>query len=67
VVQRRHDDHLKELNLNAEQSRVVPDCHRQWETDPPGTLNLTHRFRWFLREGGADAEVGGADGTDGSE
>ena len=22
-------------------------CHRQWETDPPGTLNLTHRIRWF--------------------
>ena len=37
-------------------------CHRQWETDPSGTLNLTHRFRWFLREGGADAEAGGADG-----
>jgi hypothetical protein len=38
------------------------NCHRQWETDPSGTLNLTHRIRWFLREGGADAEGGGADG-----
>ena len=43
------------------------DCHRQWETDPPGTLNLTHRIRWFLREGGADAEGGGADGIGGFE
>jgi adenine-specific DNA-methyltransferase len=42
-------------------------CHRQWETDPPGTLNLTHRFRWFLHEGGADAEGGGADGIGGFE
>ena len=42
-------------------------CHRQWETDPPGTLNLTHRIRWFLREGGADAEGGGADGISGIE
>ena len=42
-------------------------CHRQWETDPPGTLNLTHRVRWFLREGGADAEGGGADGISGFE
>ena len=42
-------------------------CHRQWETDPPGTLNLTHRIRWFLREGGADAEGGGADGIGGFE
>ncbi len=40
----------------------MKECHRQWETDPSGTLNLTHRFRWFLREGGADAEAGGADG-----
>jgi ubiquinone/menaquinone biosynthesis C-methylase UbiE len=29
-------------------------CHRQWETDPSGTLNLIHRFKWFLREGGAE-------------
>ena len=42
-------------------------CRRQWETDPPGTLNLTHRVRWFLREGGADAEGGGADGISGFE
>ena len=42
-------------------------CHRQWETDPPGTLNLTHRIRWSLREGGADAEGGGADGIGGIE
>src|SRR5215208_7224102 len=28
-------------------------------------MNLTHRFRWFLRQGGADAEVGGADGIGG--
>ena len=42
-------------------------CHRQWETDPLGTLNLTHRVRWFLREGGADAEGGGADGIGGFE
>jgi len=41
--------------------------HRQWETDPSGTLNLTHRIRWFLREGGADAEGGGADGISGFE
>jgi hypothetical protein len=45
----------------------TPACHRQWETDPPGTLNLTHRFRWFLHEGGADAEGGGADGIGGFE
>jgi hypothetical protein len=42
-------------------------CHRQWETDPPGTVNLTHRIRWFLPEGGADAEGGGADGIGGFE
>jgi hypothetical protein len=30
-------------------------------------LNLTHRIRWFLREGGADAEGGGADGIGGIE
>ena len=46
---------------------VFLECHRQWETDPPGTLNLTHRVRWFLREGGADAESGGADGISGFE
>jgi len=46
---------------------VQHGCHRQWETDPPGTLNLTHRFRWFLHEGGADAEGGGADGIGGFE
>jgi RNA-directed DNA polymerase len=43
------------------------NCHRQWEIDPSGTLNLTHRIRWFLREGGADAEGGGADGISGFE
>ena len=60
--------------LAAERARLdmakmmwVRRCHRQWETDPPGTLNLTHRVRWFLREGGADAEGGGADGTSGFE
>jgi hypothetical protein len=47
--------------------QVEAQCHRQWETDPPGTLNLTHRFRWFLHEGGADAEGGGADGIGGFE
>ena len=42
-------------------------CHRQWETDPGGNMNLTHRIRWFLLLGGADAEGGGTDGTDDSE
>jgi hypothetical protein len=39
-------------------------CHRRCEIDPAGNLNLTRRMRWFLREGGADAEGGGADGVD---
>ena len=30
-------------------------------------MNLTHRIRWFLREGGADAEGGGTDGIGGFE
>ena len=46
---------------------LMKAADRQWETDPPGTLNLTHRIRWFLREGGADAEGGGADGIGGFE
>ena len=33
----------------------------------PAPSNLTHRIRWFLREGGADAEGGGADGIGGFE
>ena len=37
-------------------------CHRQCKTDPVATLNLTHRVRWLLRCGGADAEGGGTDG-----
>ena len=45
----------------------VEHCHRQWETDPGGNMNLTHRIRWFLLLGGADAEGGGTDGTDDSE
>ncbi len=53
------------LMPNAHEGYV--SCHRQWETDPPGTLNLTHRVRWFLREGGADTEGGGADGISGFE
>ena len=53
---------------NVRPLTVAPwPCHRQWETDPPGTLNLTHRIRWFLHEGGADAEGGGADGIGGFE
>src|ERR1700732_170139 len=54
-------------DASQHRSRLLHACHRQWETDPPGTLNLTHRFRWFLREGGADAEGGGADGIGGFE
>ncbi len=37
-------------------------CHRQCKTDPGGNMNLTHRIRWFLLSGGADAEGGGTDG-----
>ena len=54
-------------NGKAIATRDPNECHRQWETDPLGTLNLTHRIRWFLREGGADAEGGGADGIGGFE
>ena len=43
--------------------RFQESCHRQCEIDPIGNLNLTHRMRWFLREGGADVEGGGADGV----
>jgi hypothetical protein len=37
-------------------------CQRQWETDPLGNSNLTNPPRWFLRQGGADANSGGTDG-----
>ena len=30
-------------------------------------MNLTHRIRWFLLSGGADAEGGGTDGIGGFE
>jgi hypothetical protein len=55
------------IKQNIMPTDVRQSCHRQWETDPPGTLNLTHRIRWFLREGGTDAEGGGADGIGGFE
>ncbi|HZC97616.1 MAG TPA: hypothetical protein VE267_16095, partial [Bradyrhizobium sp.] len=42
-------------------------CHRQCKSDPGGDMNLTHRIRWFLLSGGADAEGGGTDGTGGFE
>jgi len=42
-------------------------CHRQCKSDPGGNMNLTHRVRWFLLSGGADAEGGGADGIGGFE
>jgi len=58
---------VKAPTPEEEDRRRLCRCHRQWETDPPGTLNLTHRIRWFLREGGADAEGGGADGISGIE
>ena len=38
-------------------------CQRQWETDPLGNSNLTNPPRWFLRQGGADANGGGTDGV----
>ena len=61
--------HIGDLELLPEflEKYAYRQCHRQWETDPPGTLNLTDGFRWFLREGGADAEGGGADGIGGFE
>ncbi len=42
-------------------------CHRQCKTDPGGNMKLTHRIRWFLLSGGADAEGGGTDGIGGFE
>ncbi len=47
---------------SKDQAETSVLCHRQWETDPSGSMKLTHRLRWFLHEGGADAEAGGADG-----
>ena len=37
-------------------------CHRQWETDPVGTSNLTHRSWCPPRSGGGDVDGGGTDG-----
>jgi putative transposase len=53
--------------LKTEQIKRLKDleleCQRQWETDPVGNSNLTHPPRWFLREGGADANGGGKNGV----
>jgi transposase len=42
-------------------------CQRQCKTDPGGNMKLTHRIRWFLLSGGADAEGGGTNGIGGFE
>jgi hypothetical protein len=57
---------LKALDLITSPAFIVmkamSHCHRQCKTDPGGDMKLTHRIRWFLLSGGADAEGGGTDG-----
>jgi hypothetical protein len=43
--------------------RLAEGLSAQWETDPLGNSNLTNPPRWFLRQGGADANGGGTDGV----
>jgi len=47
-------DEVKDLKRN--------NCHRQWETDPGGTSNLTHRSWCSPRSGWGDVDGGGTDG-----
>src|SRR4051794_13519100 len=62
-------EHYAGIDVALEQSSVcvVDGVIGNAKLTQLGSMNLTHRRRWLLHDGGADAEGGGADGVGGLE